>query len=122
MIKGFNRLLLRNELRTKEKRIVGREKGRKEKKRKEKKRNEMKRKEKKKMGRKGEKRTVGKILVMKLTGAFLSDISMTQLWVVIAEHKELVCISFLSFELVSSKWEVFIPALLIFIIMEMSRI
>ena len=38
MIKGFNRLLLRNELRTKEKRIVGREKGRKEKKQNEEKR------------------------------------------------------------------------------------
>ena len=38
--------------------------------RKGKKRNKMKRKEKKKMGRKGEKRTVGKTLVMKSTGAF----------------------------------------------------
>ena len=40
MIKGFNRLLLRNELRTKEKRIVWREKVRKEKKRNKKKRKE----------------------------------------------------------------------------------
>ena len=74
------------------------------------------------MERKGEKRTVGKTLVMKSTGAFLSDFSMTQLWAVIVEHKELVCICFLSFALVSSKWESFIPALLIFIIIEMSRI
>ena len=74
------------------------------------------------MERKGEKRTVGKTLVMKSTGAFLSDFSMTQLWAVIFEHEELVCISFLSFPLVSSKWESFIPALLIFIIIEMSRI
>ena len=74
------------------------------------------------MERKGKKRTVGKTLVMKSTGAFLSDFSMTQLWAVIVEHEELVCISFLSFALVSSKWELLIPALLIFIIMETSRI
>ena len=87
-----------------------------------KKRKEIKWGEKKKMERKGEKRTDGKTSVMKSTGAFLSDFSMTQLWAVIVEHKESVCISFLSFALVSSKWESFIPALLIFIIMETSRI
>ena len=55
MIKGFNRLLLRNELRTKEKRIVWREKGRKEEERKEKKRKETKRRGKKKKEKKRKK-------------------------------------------------------------------